>query len=86
MLEHRPVDLLQHVEAHRDLEVGRDADNVGVERSVMQLAEREAVDRSDPAEASRSLCGDRSLPFASGWRSSLAAPSPNHVATNPCRS
>jgi len=43
MLEHRPVDLLQHVEAHRDLEVGRDADDVGVERGVMQLAEREAV-------------------------------------------
>ena len=43
MLEHRPVDLLQHVEAHRDLEVGRDADDVGVERGVMQRAEREAV-------------------------------------------
>ena len=43
MLEHRPVDLLQHVEAHRDLEVGRDANDVGVERGVMQLAEREAV-------------------------------------------
>jgi hypothetical protein len=43
MLEHRPVDLLQHVEAHRDPEVGRDADDIGVERGVMQLAEREVV-------------------------------------------
>jgi hypothetical protein len=50
VLEHRPVDLLQHVEAHRDLEVGRDADDVGVERGVMQLAEREAVGNHRLAE------------------------------------
>jgi len=50
MLEHRPVDLLQHVEADRDLEVGRDADDVGVERGVMQLAEREAVGNHRLAE------------------------------------
>jgi hypothetical protein len=43
MLEHRPVDFLQHVEAHGDLEVGRDADEVAVEGGVVQLAEREAV-------------------------------------------
>lgn len=38
MLKHRPVDLLQHVEAHLDLEAGRDANDVGVERSVVKLA------------------------------------------------
>jgi hypothetical protein len=43
VLEHGPVDLLKHVEAHRDLEVGRDADHVGIERGVMQLSGREAV-------------------------------------------
>ena len=42
MLEHRPVDFLQHVEAHGDLEVGRDADEVAVEGGVVELAEREA--------------------------------------------
>ena len=50
VLEHRPVDLLQHVEAHRDLEVGRDADDVGVERGVVQFAEREAVGNHRLAE------------------------------------
>src|SRR5207249_11961577 len=43
VLKHRPVDLFQDVEAHLDLEVGRDADDVGVERGMMELAEREAV-------------------------------------------
>ncbi len=43
MLEHRPVDLLQHIEGHGDLEVGRDADEVAVEGGVVELAEREAV-------------------------------------------
>ena len=43
MLEHRPVDFLQHVEAHDDLEVRRHADDVRVERGVVKLAEREAV-------------------------------------------
>ena len=38
MLEHRPVDFLQHVEAHGDLEVGRDADEVAVEGGVVELA------------------------------------------------
>ena len=38
-----PVDLLQQVHAHGDLEVGRDADEVAVEGGVMELAEREAV-------------------------------------------
>ena len=44
MLEHRPVDFLQHVEAHGDLEVGRDADEVAVVGGVVELAEREAVE------------------------------------------
>jgi len=35
MLEHRPVDLLQQVHAHGDLEVGRDADEVAVEGGVV---------------------------------------------------
>jgi hypothetical protein len=43
MLKHRPVDFFQHVEAHGDLEVGRDADEVAVEGGVVELAEREAV-------------------------------------------
>src|SRR2546426_4249282 len=43
MLKHRPVDFVQHVEAHGDLEVGRDADEVAVEGGVVELAEREAV-------------------------------------------
>ena len=43
VLEHRPVDLLEDVEAHGDLEVGREADEVAVEGGVVQLAEREAV-------------------------------------------
>ena len=43
MLEHRPVDFLQDVEAHGDLEVGRDADEIAVEGGVVELAEREAV-------------------------------------------
>src|SRR2546425_4056084 len=43
MLEHRPVDLLQHVETHLHLEIGRDADDVAVKCGVVKLAEREAV-------------------------------------------
>jgi hypothetical protein len=43
MLKHRPVDFFQHVEAHGDLEVGRDADEVAVEGGVVELAEREAL-------------------------------------------
>jgi len=43
VLEHRPVDLFQDVEAHGDPEVGRDADEVAVEGGVVELAEREAV-------------------------------------------
>jgi hypothetical protein len=43
VLEHRAVDLLEHVEADLDLEVGCDADDVGIEGRVMQLAQREAV-------------------------------------------
>ena len=43
MLKHRPVDFFQHVEAHGDLEVGRDADEVAIEGGVVELAEREAV-------------------------------------------
>src|SRR5881628_3277377 len=50
VLEHRPVDFLQHVEAHGDLEVRRDADDVGVERGVVKLAEREAVGNHRLAE------------------------------------
>ena len=40
MLEHRPVDLLQYVEAHLHLEIGRNADDVAVECGVVKLAER----------------------------------------------
>src|SRR5439155_4724725 len=40
---HRPVDFLQHVEAHGDLEIGRDADEVAVEGGVVELAERKSV-------------------------------------------
>ena len=43
MPKHRPVDFFQHVEAHGDLEVGRDADEVAVEGGVVELAERETV-------------------------------------------
>ena len=43
MLKHRPVDFFQHVEAHGDLEVGRDADEIAVQGGVVELAEREAV-------------------------------------------
>src|SRR6266852_7034217 len=43
MLKHRPVDFLQHVAAHGDLEVGRDADEIAVQGGVVELAEREAV-------------------------------------------
>ena len=48
MLKHRPVDFLEPGEAHGDLEVGRDADEVAIEGGVVELAEREAVgnDRS----------------------------------------
>ena len=55
MLKHRSVDLFEHVEAHLDLEVGCDSDDVGVERRMMKLAEREAVgdDRLAPRMAIR---------------------------------
>src|SRR5438034_1282684 len=43
MLKHRPVDFLQHGEAHGDLEVRGDADEVAVEGSMVELAEREAI-------------------------------------------
>lgn len=43
MLQHRSVDFLQHVEAHLDVIVGIDADDVTIERGVMQLAQCEAV-------------------------------------------
>jgi hypothetical protein len=43
MLEHRPVDLREDVEAHGDFEVGRDADEVAIEGGVVELAERQAV-------------------------------------------
>src|SRR2546428_7122689 len=43
MLKHRPVDFLHYVEAHGDLEVRRDADEVTVEGGVVELAERETV-------------------------------------------
>jgi hypothetical protein len=43
MLEHRPINFFQYVEAHDDLEVGRDADEGAVEGGVVELAEREAV-------------------------------------------
>jgi len=38
MLKHRPIDFLQDVEAHGDLEVGCDADEVAVEGGVVELA------------------------------------------------
>jgi len=43
MPKHRPVDFFQHVEAHGDLEVGRDADEVAVEGGMVELAQRETV-------------------------------------------
>ena len=43
MLEHRPIDFFQDIDAHDDLEVGRDADQVAVEGGVVELAERQAV-------------------------------------------
>jgi len=43
MLQHRSVDLLQNVETHLDFKIRRDADDVGVECSVVQLAEREPI-------------------------------------------
>jgi len=43
VLQHRAVDLLQDVEPHPDLEIGRDTDYVGVKRGVVQLTERQAV-------------------------------------------
>ena len=43
MQEHGPVDLLQNVESNFDLQLRRDADDVRVERRVVELAEREAV-------------------------------------------
>ena len=63
MLEHRPVDFLQHIEAHGDLEVGRDADEVAVEGGVVELAEREAIgnDRLAQGMAVGEDVGGRSL-------------------------
>ena len=43
MFQHRPVDLLQHVEPQVHRVVGPDAEDVGVEGSVVELAERQAV-------------------------------------------
>src|SRR6266446_6031831 len=37
MLKHRPVDFLKHVEAHGDLEVGRDADEVAAKAAWWSL-------------------------------------------------
>jgi hypothetical protein len=50
MLEHRPVDLCEDVEAHGDFEVGRDADEVAVEGGVVELAERQAVGKDRLAQ------------------------------------
>jgi hypothetical protein len=68
MQQHRPVDFLQHVEAHGDLEIRRDADDVRIEGGVVELAEREAVgnDRLTPRVAVRQDV--RSL-RSSSWRS-----------------
>jgi hypothetical protein len=44
MLEHRPVDLREDVEAHGDLEVGRDADEVAVEGGGQTLSPAPGVE------------------------------------------
>ena len=43
VLQHRAVNLREHVGADRDPVVGRDAEDVGVEGAVVDLAEGEAV-------------------------------------------
>lgn len=43
MTEHRAVDLLQDVLAHFDNQVRTDADNMTVERGVVQLAQRQPI-------------------------------------------
>ena len=43
VFQHRPVNLLEHVQADLDLVVGPDAEDLRIERGVVQLAEREAV-------------------------------------------
>ncbi len=43
MTEHRPVDLLQDVTANLNSHVGVHPKDVGVERSVMNLAERKTI-------------------------------------------
>jgi len=60
MLEHRPVDLREDVEAHGDFEVGRDADEVAVEGGVVELAERKAVGNDRIPLSAGSSCVKRS--------------------------
>jgi len=43
VLQHRAVNLLQHVHPHLDHVIGPHADDVRVERRVVQLAQRQAV-------------------------------------------
>ena len=56
VLQHRAVNLREHVGANRDPVVGRDAEDVGVEGAVVDLAEGEAVRRAS-GRASRGLAG-----------------------------
>jgi hypothetical protein len=43
MLQHRTIDLLQHIEPHFDPVVRRDTYDVAVERGVVELAQGEPV-------------------------------------------
>ena len=43
MRQHRPVNLLQHVEPQVNRVVGPDAEDVGVERRVVKFAQRQSV-------------------------------------------
>ena len=40
VLQHRPVNLFEHVETDHDLVVGSDAENLRIEGGVVKLAER----------------------------------------------
>jgi hypothetical protein len=43
MLQHRPIDFIENVQAHLDAVVWGHTDDVAVERGMMQLAQREPI-------------------------------------------
>lgn len=43
MLKHRPVDFFEDINTHFDAVVGRDANNVGIECRVMELAQGQSI-------------------------------------------